>query len=125
MTRVNLNEFLSEAYRRQRQGDFRAAETMYRQVLAQFPDQPDTLNLLATLGMQLHRPSDALPLIQRAIALRPDTCAFHCNLATALRMLNRFDEALSAARRAVELGPGEPNAYLALALAFAGANDFE
>src|SRR4051812_31450324 len=107
MTSVNLNEFLLDAYRRQKQGDFKAAETMYRHALSQHPDHPDVLNLLATLAIDLRKPEPALPLLERAIALHPSPPGYHINLSHVLRMLRRRDEAVVVARRAAAVAPDE------------------
>jgi tetratricopeptide (TPR) repeat protein len=125
MTSVNLNEFLIDAYRRQKQGDFKTAEMMYRHALAQYPDHPDVLNLLATLAIDLRKPEPALPLLQRAIALHPSPPGYHINLAHVLRMLRRREEALAAARRAAAMAPNESAAHSALSLALVELGQFD
>jgi tetratricopeptide (TPR) repeat protein len=117
MTSVNLNQFLMDAYRRQKQGDFKTAEAMYRHALAQFPDHPDVLNLLATLAIDLRKPEPALPLLERAIALHPMPPGYHINLSHVLRMLRRREEAVVVARRAAAMAPGESATRAALSLA--------
>src|SRR5262249_53286204 len=116
MTSVNLNQFLMDAYRRQKQGDFHTAETMYRHALAQYRDHPDVLNLLATLAIDLRKPEPALPLLERAIALHPSAAGYHINLSHVLRMLRRREEALAVARRAASMAPNEMAAQSALSL---------
>src|SRR5437764_11407634 len=103
MTRVNLNEFLLDAFRRQNQGDLVTAETMYRQVLAQHPNHPDALNMLATLAIACNQPEPARQLLERAIGIYPQAAGYHLNLGTALRMLRRYEEALALARKAVTM----------------------
>jgi tetratricopeptide (TPR) repeat protein len=125
MTSVNLNQFLMDAYRRQKQGDFKTAETMYRHALAQYPDHPDVLNLLATLAIDLRKPEPALPLLKRAIALHPSPPGYHINLSHVLRMLRRRDEALTVARRAAAMAPNESAVHSALSLALMETGQFD
>jgi tetratricopeptide (TPR) repeat protein len=111
MTSVNLNDFLADAFRRQKQGDFRTAGAMYQQALKQYPDHPDTLNLLATLAIDLGQPEPARQLLERAIARFPHSWSYHLNLATAYRLLRRRDEALASIRRALAMAPNEATAH--------------
>jgi protein O-GlcNAc transferase len=60
-----------------RAGQFREAEQGYRNILAVDPLQPDALHMLGVLAFQTGQNAAAVELISRAIAIKPDTAAYH------------------------------------------------
>ena len=99
------NELLLNAITSHRAGQMDEAQRGYETVLAKVPDHPDALHLLGVLHHQRGDSTRGADLISRAITVSPGVAAFHCNLADALRVLNRFEDAERAARRAIELRP--------------------
>ena len=63
---------LEQAVRSHQAGDLEAAERLYQAVLAVQPNHPDVLHLLGLVALQSGRLEQAVPWIQRAIAVRPD-----------------------------------------------------
>ena len=61
------------------------------------------------------KPSDALPLYQRAVALEPANAVAQFDLALTLSDLHRYPEAAAAAERAASLDPSNANAFAAWA----------
>lgn len=102
--RVVDNNALAEAVALHNAGHLQQAESIYRQILAIVPEQPDALHLLGLIADQVGRPADAVSLIRKAIGIAP-TAVMHCNLANALAHLDRFDEAIAGYRRAIALQP--------------------
>jgi tetratricopeptide (TPR) repeat protein len=96
---------LQGAVERHQQGDFAAAEPLYRQVLAGQPDHFDACHLLGVALLQMGRLDEGRGLIERAIALKPDVAPAHSNLAMALLGLGRDAEALASLDRALALQP--------------------
>lgn len=90
-----LRQMLEEGMAHQRARRFREAEQTYRRAIAQYPDQPDALNLLATLVVAAGGAGEAVRLLRRALALRPGEVSFRVNLAAVLAVLDRVDEALA------------------------------
>lgn len=90
-----LRQMLEEGMAHQRARRFREAEETYRRAIAQHPDQPDALNLLATLIVAAGGAPEAARLLRRALALRPGEVSFRANLAAVLAVLDRIDEALA------------------------------
>jgi protein O-GlcNAc transferase len=109
MTRSTVTQTLETALRHHNAGDLPQAERLYREVIAEQPDQPDALHLLGVLAMQVGQPAVAIDLIQRAIASRPDV-SFWLNLAGVLRSVGRIAEAISAALQGVRRAPDSPAA---------------
>ncbi len=79
------------------------AERLYRDVLRQDPRNTDALNLLGVVVSQGGRKEEAIDLMRRAIALRPNFPGAYSNLGQALKELDRLDEAETALRRAIAL----------------------
>ncbi len=90
-----------------RAGRLAEAETLYRQILEQVPDDADTLFLLGSLALQTARPEAAADWIGQAIAVAPDDvpAEFHYNLALACAGMGRAAEAAAHFRRAISVAP--------------------
>ncbi len=90
------------------------AHRLYKQVLAEHPDEPDALHLLGLLTFENGNAAGAAELIRRAIAGRPNVVDYHLNLARVLRAGGRAggraDEAVAALRQAVAMNPLTPAA---------------
>lgn len=86
-------------------GRLTEAAAGYRSVLAQAPDHGDTLNRLGILHLQAGDYAAACPMLEAAVRAAPDDAVRHCNLASALRRLNRLPEALEACLQALRLSP--------------------
>jgi predicted O-linked N-acetylglucosamine transferase (SPINDLY family) len=89
-------------------GRIAEAEAIYREILSQIPDDPETLNSLGILYSQTGQNEAALQLLGRAVARQPASAAFLCNAGLILARLDRLDEAIAHYRRALELSPTEP-----------------
>ena len=75
-----------------------------RRVIEIDPDNADALNALGyTLTDQTDRHEEALDLIERALAIRPDEAAFIDSLGWVMYRLGNFDEAIRHLRRALDL----------------------
>lgn len=106
-------------------GRLAEAEAIYRQVLAQTPDQPDALHLLGAIAGQTGRLDEAIDLISRAIAVHPTQAVYHSNLSEMYRRAGRPDEAISAARQAIRLNPNFAKAYCNMGMALKSVRKFD
>jgi tetratricopeptide (TPR) repeat protein len=85
------------------------AEADFRQALALNPDQPQVLNYLGySLVEQRRNLEEALDMIERAVAARPQDGYITDSLGWALYRMGRYDEAVGPMERAVELAPLDP-----------------
>jgi predicted TPR repeat methyltransferase len=96
---------LEQALALHRQGQFKLAEALYRQVLQQQPRHFDALHLLGVLAKQEGRPQVAIELIAHAIAVDPTQAVAYCNMGAALQELNRPEEALNHYDCALKIKP--------------------
>ncbi|MDC0739079.1 tetratricopeptide repeat protein [Cognatishimia sp. SS12] len=86
-----------------------AAEADFRQALELNPDQPQVLNYLGySLVEKQIKLDEALSMIERAVAARPDSGYIVDSLGWVLYRLGRFEEAVSHMERATELMPVDP-----------------
>lgn len=105
-----------------RGGDSARAETHYRAVLAEQPENPAALNNLAWVTNQLGKPG-ALALAEKASALRPGEPNLMDTLATILASDNQVAKAVEVQKKAVELQPNNPVFRLNLAKIYIKAGD--
>ena len=90
-------------------GDWPAAEADFRKALELSPEQPTVLNYLGySLVERREKLDEALDMIERAVAARPDRGYIVDSLGWVLYRLGRYDEAVVQMERAVELEPVEP-----------------
>jgi tetratricopeptide (TPR) repeat protein len=125
MLQFNTDESLHFGLAHHRDGRFAEAEAIYRQVLADDSRNPQALNLLGTLAMQTGRLPLAADLLGRAVAARPTTASFHCNLGEACRRMERVDDAIAHFRRAIELDPNLSTAHNNLGLALGDRGEWD
>lgn len=101
--------FYSRAISYERSDHWEAAEADFRHALTLRPDQPNVLNYLGySLVEQDRNLDEALDMIQRAVAARPDSGFIVDSLGWVFYRLGRFEEAVSPMERAVELEPNDP-----------------
>lgn len=93
----------------ERLGRWPEAEADFRQALALNPDQPQILNYLGySLVEKRMKLDEALDMIERAVAARPDSGYIVDSLGWVLYRLGRYDEAVGHMERATELMPIDP-----------------
>lgn len=92
---------LETVLERHQAGDLPAAEAGYRAILAADPQEVDALHLLSQVLLQAGRPADALPLVDRALALDPDFAIFHNTRGSILKTLGLFADAEKSFRQAL------------------------
>ena len=98
--------YYTRAISYEREGLWDEAEADFRAALSLNPDQPNVLNYLGySLVEQRRNFDEALDMIERAVAARPDSGYIVDSLGWVLYRLGRFEEAVEPMERAVELVP--------------------
>ena len=101
--------FFARGIANERTGFWAEAEADFRKALELRPEQPQVLNYLGYSFLEMQENMDeALDLIERAVALRPDSGYIVDSLGWGLYRLGRYEEAVSHMERAVELMPIDP-----------------
>lgn len=99
----------ARAISQERLGNWEAAESDFRAALEINPSQPQVLNYLGYSLVEKQEDLDeALGMIERAVAVSPDSGYIIDSLGWALYRLGRFDEAVPHMERAVELMAVDP-----------------
>lgn len=83
----------------------RHIEAIYRALMASFPEHAPSAHGLGLVLALAGRADEAMPLLQRAVALAPETALFRANLASAFQRAGRNAEAAHELGRAVALEP--------------------
>src|ERR1700722_13529964 len=97
-----LGRIIEEGVALQRQGRLAEAEKIYTRILKTLPDQFETLQLLAELKMQRHKPGEAFRHMTAAVA--------RIHLADVLRALKRAPDALASFDKALAIDPASIDA---------------
>ncbi|OZB19829.1 MAG: hypothetical protein B7X55_02375 [Rhodobacterales bacterium 34-62-10] len=101
--------YYARAIAHERQDTWDKAEADFRKALELNPDQPQVLNYLGySLVEKQIKLDEALDMIERAVAARPDSGYIVDSLGWVLYRLGRYDEAIVHMERAAELMPVDP-----------------
>ena len=100
---MTVQELLDEALALHNAQKTAEAGERYRRILALDPGHPSALHLLGVIALQEKRLDDAIGLIGRAIAARPDNAAYHANLGNAYLAQDKLAEAVESYRKAIAL----------------------
>ncbi|MDX2151080.1 MAG: tetratricopeptide repeat protein [Bryobacteraceae bacterium] len=99
-------------------GKLEPAVEHYRRALDEHPLYLEAMNNLGNCLLRLDRYSEAVEVLEQAIALDPDVALPHSNLASALLLQGRYEEARRAADHALRKDPRLPQAHYVAGLAY-------
>ena len=105
-------------------GDPAAAEEIYRNVVAAFPEFHPAYHGLGLLAHAAGKSSLAVDLISHAIELDDTVPLYYSNLCEILRRLNRLSKALAAGKKATGLAPGNADFWYNLGLVLLDNRDW-
>ena len=102
-SRRALADLFNVAAAHHQSGALAEAERGYQQVTASFPDHAEAHSRLGTVMMGQGRIGEAIPHLERAVALKPDQFEAWGSLTQAYSWSGRREAAVEAATRALEL----------------------
>lgn len=102
---LDIDALFQSGVTQHQQGKLEAAEEIYRQVLGRDGAHAGAWQLRGVIKFQQKLPKEALPLLERAVALAPNDAAALNNLGNVLIDLGQFEEAVATLERAVALKP--------------------
>lgn len=112
------------AYSLQREGRFTEALEIYQQLRKSHPTSAVLTNMGAVL-LNLGRPHEAIAVLLRVVAARPELAGARYNLANGLDKLRLWPEAEAAFREALRLDPNLKEAQLNLARLLLGLGRYK
>jgi len=102
---ASIAEAMAVARRHHEAGNLLEAERVYRLILQTAPQRADALHMLGMVTSQLGRPSEAVALMEQALALRPEVPYFHTNLGLVYQGVGNFAGAVAQHDEAIRLDP--------------------
>lgn len=106
-------------------GDFAGARVRLERALQELPSSPIAHAHLAYTYLRLRQPRRALPHIEAAAGLAPESAYYQAVLGDTQRQLGNTDAAVAAYRRGVEIDPSESLAQVGMQWASAARGDLE
>jgi tetratricopeptide (TPR) repeat protein len=100
---VTIQEALIIGSQHHQAGRLAEAEAVYRQILAQIPNQPDSLYRLGLIAQQVGQTQAAMQLVAEAFKIDPAVAEYHGTYGELLQTMGRYDEAVEAYRKALAL----------------------
>jgi predicted O-linked N-acetylglucosamine transferase (SPINDLY family) len=114
---MTINQAIGIAVEHHRAGRLAEAEQMYRQILAQQPENPHALYYLGLIAQRAGRHDVAVDLISRSIAVNPINAAALNDLGNSLQIIGRRAQAMELYRRSIAIDPKQADALSNLGVA--------
>ena len=108
---LSLDDAIRQAVIWHREGRVHAAAEIYRRILEQVPDHPESLHFQGVALHQLGRSEEGIASLFRAVTLAPDYLAAYNNLGNVLKETGRTGEAEETYRRVIALEPRNADAF--------------
>ena len=115
MAKASVERAVEAALKLQQAGRYAEAETFCRQALAEAPEHPSAMHVLAVVMHQTNRNNQGLELMLRAVAKKANDAEFRNSLGVMLMNARRSQEAQLAFEQAIKLHPAFPGALTNLA----------
>lgn len=119
---MSYDLLFQQAIKAHEEGNFDAAEQLYRQILEVSPNNPDILNLLGLIAQSKGIHNQAMELFYQAIKSAPKHAPFYFNIAISLMAQGKNIEALDNLQKALDLAPDEKEIYYQQGLAYQRLN---
>ena len=114
---TEVRDRISIALRFHQAGRLDDAEALYTEILGEYPDNTDTLNLLGLLNIQINKFENAISYLKKAVEINP--CAyFYGGLGRAYLESDNFEEAIDCYKKSLDLNPDDFDAWFNLGLAY-------
>lgn len=110
--RMAFEEEIRKAVELDRDGDSRAAEMIYRDILKKDPDHVEAARLLAKIAVANKSFHDAEVFLKKALSKAPDYLRAWVDLVHVQRDLDKFSDAAESARTVLELSPDKAESHI-------------
>ncbi len=122
---IAFEDEIAKAQQHQADGDLRAAEMIYRDILTRDPEHVEAARLLAIIANKQKHHRDAEIFLQRVVKNAPNHTAAWVELVNAQRELHKLEEALESAAKVIELAPDSAESYMVYASAIGVNGDHD
>lgn len=119
-----VDTLFQQAFAATNQGDFATAETLWTQILDQYPENPAVWSNRGNARVSQHKLQAAIADYQQSISLAPDQPDAYLNRGVALEGLGEWQAAIADYNRVLEIDPQDATAYNNRGNAEAGAGDW-
>jgi len=112
-----IQHLVQTARKNFQQGNFKAAEKQYQQILADDPSNVDALSNLGAIYVRSGKLSSAESTLKQAVAIAPDNDFLLTTLGVVQYRQSKFDEAIEQLNKAIEINPKSATAHNYLGIA--------
>jgi tetratricopeptide (TPR) repeat protein/DNA-binding winged helix-turn-helix (wHTH) protein len=124
----NLTEkdrlYISAWYAISRQ-DYPSAISLLQQIIQRYPLEIEAYTRLGRLLHREERPQETISVVQRGLAIDPESGDLYNVIGVCFLALGRYEEAIRAHKHYVELAPNEPNAHDSLGMSLQQSGRFD
>ena len=124
MSQVTIAHKLEHAFQLLNQGHRDHAESICRRVLAQYPSQPDALNLMGQIELSRRQFEKARQLFKKGLKIAPSNLQMLNNAGWVERELKNYDKSEAFFLKALQLDPGYFYARQNLAVLYQDQRNF-
>ena len=108
----SIRSQMNQAIALQQAGDLANAEDLYLAVLAQSPHHFDALHMMGAIYLQRYEPEQALPWLQKALAVHEADDALHLHLSLAYLSQKQWPQAHTHVLRSLSLNPNKAQTWV-------------
>ena len=112
-----LQSLVRAARKNVQQGNYKAAEKQYQQILAKDPNNLDALSNLGAVYVRSGNLRSAESTLKKAVAIAPDNDFLLTTLGVVQYRQSKFDEAIAELRKAIAINPNSATAHNYLGIA--------
>jgi Flp pilus assembly protein TadD len=112
-----IQTLVGAARKNVQQGNYKAAEKQYQQILAKDPNNLDALSNLGVVYVRSGNLRSAESTLKKAVAIAPDNDFLLTTLGVVQYRQSKFDEAIAELRKAIAINPNSATAHNYLGIA--------
>jgi Flp pilus assembly protein TadD len=114
---LKIQRLVGAARKNFQQGNFKAAEKQYQQILSDDPGNVDALSNLGAIYVRSGKLSSAESTLKQAVAIAPDNDFLLTTLGVVQYRQSKFDDAIVQLNKAIEINPKSATAHNYLGIA--------
>jgi predicted TPR repeat methyltransferase len=121
-TRISVESAIKIAIELHKRGEIEEAITLYNDILAADPENPDAIHYLGVVKHQMGESEEAIELLTRSLDLVPGNVSAINNLGNVYREVGKLDRAEECYRDVLKIAPRHADTLINLAISLRGLN---